>query len=137
MTGPLHTPVIRWSPKSHSQAENEAFASTKPERCSNFFWSILYSNQFKLNHLNYTSMYITIPLRHTNTDVCMGTAPAKTLVCPPSIPSCSSCMTTAALTLPNHIRHLKSPGSPLPITGENKNCNAAFLFLTTAPSSSL
>lgn len=57
-------------------------------------------------------------------------------VCPAASLS-SSRMTTASLTLLNHIRRLKRPASPLLITGENKNCNAAFLFLTAAPSSSL
>lgn len=119
--------IIRWT-KRRIQEGNDASASTKPESCSDYF-----SCRFKLNHLNCISTHIKISTRKHR---CVHVQ-AKTLVCPPSIPSCSSCMTTAALTLPNHIRHLKSPGSPLPITGENKNCNAAFLLLATAPSSSL
>lgn len=78
-------------------------------------------------------------LNYMSTDVkmCMAKKKCQRPSRHPAIPSCSCCVTTAALTSSNGIRRLKSPGAPRPIAGEKQNCNAAFLLLAAAPSSTL
>lgn len=91
------------------------------------------ANNAPLTQRNLQLLPAVLSYMSTDVKTCMAKKPRG----PPPILSHSCCATAAALTSSNGIRRLKSPGAPQPIAGENQNCNAAFLPLAAAPSSSL